>query len=192
MNIDRFTQKSLAAIQGAQQLTQEYGNQQLEQPHLLASLCGDAEGLIPQLLTAMGVDADSFGGAVRAEIEKLPKVSGYGREAGKIYISQEVDKALQSAEQVAQSMKDEYISVEHVFLGLLDTASGAVKELFRTFDITKDRAMQALASVRGNQRVTTDNPEETYNALKKFGADLVERARPSSTPSSAVTTRFAT
>ncbi|MBR1660425.1 MAG: ATP-dependent chaperone ClpB, partial [Oscillospiraceae bacterium] len=100
-----------------------------------------------------------------------------GREAGKIYISQEVDKALQSAEQVAQSMKDEYISVEHVFLGLLDTAAGPIKELFRTFEITKDRAMQALTSVRGNQRVTTDNLEETYNALKKFGTDLVERAR---------------
>ena len=177
MNIDRFTQKSISAIQGAQQLAQEYGNQQLEQAHLLSALCSDPEGLIPQILTAMGVDAERFGGAARGEVEKLPKVTGYGREAGKIYISQEVDKALQSAEQAAQSMKDEYISVEHVFLGLLDTAAGPIKELFRTFEITKDRAMQALASVRGNQRVTTDNPEETYNALKKFGTDLVERAR---------------
>ena len=177
MNIDRFTQKSISAIQGAQQLAQEYGNQQLEQAHLLSALCSDPEGLIPQLLTAMGVDAERFGGAARGEVEKLPKVTGYGREAGKIYISQEVDKALQSAEQAAQSMKDEYISVEHVFLGLLDTAAGPIKELFRTFEITKDRAMQALTSVRGNQRVTTDNPEETYNALKKFGTDLVERAR---------------
>ena len=177
MNIDRFTQKSIAAVQGAQGLAQEYGNQQLEQLHLLAALCGDDEGLVPQLLTAMGVDAQGFVAAIGRELDKLPKVSGSGREAGKIYISQEVDSALQSAERVAQSMKDEYTSVEHLFLGLLDQAAGPVKELFRTFDITKDRVMQALASVRGNQRVTSDNPEDTYNALKKYGTDLVERAR---------------
>ena len=177
MNIERLTQKSVAAIQGAQALAQEYGNQQLEQAHLLSALCGDAEGLLPQLLTAMGVDSGSFASAVTAEIEKLPKVTGYGREAGKIYISQDVDKALQSAERTAEAMKDEYTSVEHLFLGLLDTAAGPVRELFRAFEITKDRAMQALTAVRGNQRVTTDNPEDTYNALKKFGTDLVERAR---------------
>ena len=177
MNIDRYTQKSIAAIQAAQNMAQEYGNQQLEQAHLLASLCSDAEGLIPHLLTAMGVDAESFRKASLAEVEKLPKVRGYGREAGKVYITQELDNALQSAERVAGSMKDEYISVEHVFLGLLDQAAGAVRELFRSFEIDKDRVMTALAQVRGNQRVTSDNPEETYNALKKFGTDLVERAR---------------
>ena len=177
MNADRFTQKSIAAIQDAQNLAREYGNQQIEQLHLLAALCGDAEGLIPQLLTAMGVDAKGFPAAVGTELEKLPKVRGYGGEAGKVYISADVDAALRSAEQTAQSMKDEYISVEHVFLGLLDAAGNAVAELLRTFDITKDRAMQALAQVRGNQRVTSDNPEETYNALKKYGTDLVERAR---------------
>ena len=177
MNADRFTQKSIAAIQDAQNLAREYGNQQIEQLHLLAALCGDAEGLIPQLLTAMGVDAKGFLAAVGTELEKLPKVRGYGGEAGKVYISADVDAALRSAEQTAQSMKDEYISVEHVFLGLLDVAGNAVAELLRTFDITKDRAMQALAQVRGNQRVTSDNPEETYNALKKYGTDLVERAR---------------
>ncbi len=177
MNADRFTQKSIAAIQDAQNLAREYGNQQIEQLHLLAALCGDAEGLIPQLLTAMGVDAKGFLAAVGTELEKLPKVRGYGGEAGKVYISADVDAALRSAEQTAESMKDEYISVEHVFLGLLDAAGNAVAELLRTFDITKDRAMQALAQVRGNQRVTSDNPEETYNALKKYGTDLVERAR---------------
>ena len=177
MNADRFTQKSIAAIQDAQNLAREYGNQQIEQLHLLAALCGDAEGLIPQLLTAMGVDAKGFLAAVGTELEKLPKVRGYGGEAGKVYISADVDAALRSAEQTAQSMKDEYISVEHLFLGLLDAAGNAVAELLRTFDITKDRAMQALAQVRGNQRVTSDNPEETYNALKKYGTDLVERAR---------------
>ncbi|MCR4935098.1 MAG: ATP-dependent chaperone ClpB [Oscillospiraceae bacterium] len=177
MNADRFTQKSIAAIQDAQNLAREYGNQQIEQLHLLAALCGDAEGLIPQLLTAMGVDARGFLAAVGTELEKLPKVRGYGGEAGKVYISADVDAALRSAEQTAEAMKDEYISVEHVFLGLLDAAGRAVAELLRTFDITKDRAMQALAQVRGNQRVTSDNPEGTYNALKKYGTDLVERAR---------------
>ena len=177
MNIDRLTQKSISAIQSAQALAQENGNQQLEQVHLLAALCKDSEGLIPQLLTAMGVDAGGFERAVDAEITKIPKVTGYGREAGKIYISADVDKALSSAESSAQSMKDEYTSVEHLLLGLLDTASGAVSNLFRTFSITKERCLQALASVRGNQRVTSDNPEETYNALKKYGTDLVERAR---------------
>ena len=177
MNIDRFTQKSIAAIQDAQRLSKEYGNQQIDQLHLLAAVCGDAEGLVPQLLTAMGVDAQRFLAAVGTELEKLPKVRSYGSEADKIYVSPDVDKALQSAEAVAQSMKDEYISVEHLFMGLLDEAAGPASELFRSFDITKDRLMQALASVRGNQRVTSDNPEETYNALKKYGTDLVERAR---------------
>ncbi len=177
MNIDRFTQKSVAAIQSAQTLAQEHGNQQLEQLHLLAALCKDSDGLIPQLLTAMGVDADGFERAVDTEITKIPKVTGYGREAGKIYISPDVDRALNSAEKFAQSMKDEYTSVEHLLLGLLDTASGAVSDIFRTFNITKDRCLQALVNVRGNQRVTSDNPEETYNALKKYGTDLVERAR---------------
>jgi ATP-dependent Clp protease ATP-binding subunit ClpB len=177
MNIDRLTQKSIAAIQGAQGLAQEYGNPQMEQLHLLAALCGDNEGLIPQLLTAMGIEPQNLIAAIGKELDKLPKVSGAGREAGKIYISQDVDKALASAERVAESMKDEYTSVEHLFLGLLDQAAGPVKELFRSFDITKDRTMQALASVRGNQRVTSDNPEDTYNALKKYGTDLVERAR---------------
>ena len=177
MNIDRLTQKSIAAIQGAQGLAQEYGNPQMEQLHLLAALCGDDEGLIPQLLTAMGLEPQNLIAAIGKELDKLPKVSGAGREAGKIYISQDVDKALASAERVAESMKDEYTSVEHLFLGLLDQAAGPVKELLRSFDVTKDRTMQALASVRGNQRVTSDNPEDTYNALKKYGADLVERAR---------------
>ncbi|MBQ9413451.1 MAG: type VI secretion system ATPase TssH, partial [Oscillospiraceae bacterium] len=177
MNFEQYTQKSLAAVQDAQRLAQEHGNQQIEQLHLLSALTGDPEGLIPQLLTAMGVEESAFTGAVEDEISRLPKVTGYGREAGKVYISPDTDKALRSAERVCQSMKDEYLSVEHLFLGLLDTATGPVRELFRTWDITKDRTMHALASVRGNQRVTSDNPEDTYNALKKYGTDLVERAR---------------
>ena len=177
MNMNQFTQKSLAAIQGAQDIAVEHGNQQIEQEHLLLALLSDEQGFIPQLLSAMGMTVPSFTAAVTAQVEKLPKVSGGGREAGQVYIAQDVDKALKSAESTAQSMKDEYISVEHIFLGLLDCANRSLKELFRTYNVTKEKVMQALASVRGNQRVTSDNPEETYDALKKYGTDLVERAR---------------
>ena len=177
MNMNQFTQKSLAAIQGAQNIALEYGNQQIEQPHLLLALVGDGEGFIPQLLTAAGIVVPSFEAAVKAEVNKLPKVSGSGRASGQIYIAQDVDKAIRAAESSAQAMKDEYISVEHLFLGLLDSANSALAPLFRTYNITKEKIMQALAGVRGNQRVTTDNPEETYDALKKYGTDLVERAR---------------
>ena len=177
MNMNQLTQKSLAAIQGAQSLAQQYGQQQIEQQHLLLALVADQEGFIPQLLTAMGMTVPSFLAAVQAEVNKLPKVSGGGREADKVYVAQDVDRALNAAEETAKSMKDEYTSVEHLFLGLLDSANSALKELFRTYNVTKEKVMQALASVRGNQRVTSDNPEETYNALKKYGSDLVERAR---------------
>ena len=177
MNMNQFTQKSLAAIQGAQDIATEHGNQQIEQEHLLLALLSDEQGFIPQLLSAMGMTVPSFTAAVTAQVEKLPKVSGGGREAGQVYIAQDVDKALKAAESTAQSMKDEYISVEHIFLGLLDCANRSLKELFRTYNVTKEKVMQALASVRGNQRVTSDNPEETYDALKKYGTDLVERAR---------------
>ena len=177
MNMDRFTQKSLAAIQGARDISQEYGNQQIEQPHLLLALVSDNEGFIPQLLAAMGMTVPSFEAAVKGEVQKLPKVSGSGREADKVYVSQDVDRALRGAEQEAQAMKDEYISVEHIFLGLLAQPDSALKELFRTYHEDREKVMQALASVRGNQRVTSDNPEDTYNALKKYGTDLVERAR---------------
>jgi len=177
MNMNQFTQKSLAAIQSAQDLALEHGNQQIEQAHLLLALVRDGEGFIPQLLTAMGMTVPSFEAAVQAEVNKLPKVSGSGRQADKVYVAQDVDKALKSAEQTAQSMKDEYISVEHIFLGLLDSANRNLSELFRTYNVTREKVMQALAAVRGNQRVTSDNPEETYDALKKYGTDLVERAR---------------
>ena len=158
-------------------ISQEYGNQQIEQPHLLLALVSDNEGFIPQLLAAMGMTVPSFEAAVKGEVQKLPKVSGSGREADKVYVSQDVDRALRGAEQEAQAMKDEYISVEHIFLGLLAQPDSALKELFRTYHVDREKVMQALASVRGNQRVTSDNPEDTYNALKKYGTDLVERAR---------------
>ena len=177
MNMNQFTQKSLAAIQGAQDTALAHGNQQIEQPHLLLALVGDGEGFIPQLLTAMDMTVPSFEAAVGAEVDKLPKVSGSGRESGKVYVSQDVDRALQGAGQEAQAMKDEYISVEHILLGLLAHPNAALKELFRAYRLDKEKVMQALAQVRGSQRVTSDNPEETYNALKKYGSDLVERAR---------------
>ncbi|MCI8870713.1 MAG: ATP-dependent chaperone ClpB [Lawsonibacter sp.] len=177
MNMNQFTQKSLAAIQGAQDIAQAHGNQQIEQVHLLAALLSDQEGLVPQLLTAMDLTLPSFQAAVQAQVDRLPKVTGAGRDAEKVYVTQDFDRSLRAAEGAAQSMKDEYISVEHLLLGLLDSPGPAVKELLRTYSVTRERVMQALMSVRGSQRVTSDAPEETYNALKKYGADLVERAR---------------
>ena len=177
MNANRFTQKSMEAIQNAQSLATEYGNQQIEQPHLLLALLQAENGLIPQLLSNMGITVASFQAAVRAEVEKLPRVSGSGREMDKIYISRDVDQALNTAESIAAGMKDEYVSVEHLLLALIDQAGRELKELFRTYNIQKEGVLQALSAVRGNQRVTSDNPEETYDALKKYGADLVERAR---------------
>ena len=177
MNLNQFTQKSLEAVQSAQTIAQEYGNQQIEQAHLLYALLKQENGLIPQLLGNLGLTVPSFEAAVRAEVEKLPRVSVGGREAGKIYIAPDVDKALSTAESIAGSMKDEYVSVEHRFLALLDTANSSLKDLYRTYNITREGVLKALTAVRGNQRVTSDNPEETYDALKKYGSDLVERAR---------------
>ena len=177
MNAQKYTQKSLEAIQNAQSLATEYGNQQIEQPHILLALLQAENGLIPQLLENMGLTVPSLHAAVQAEVEKLPRVSGSGREQGKIYVAQDVDQALNAAESIAASMKDEYVSVEHLLLALVEHPNRALKELFRTYNITKEGVLQALSKVRGNQRVTSDNPEETYDALKKYGTDLVERAR---------------
>ncbi len=177
MNAERLTQKSAEAIRSAQQIAQEYGNPQIEQVHLLWALLQDSEGLIPQLLSGMGVTVPSLEAAVKNLLERQPRVSSSGHEAGKIYISEETEKALNRAEKIAGEMKDEYTSVEHLFLGLLETAGRELGSIFSEYRITKERALQALTSVRGNQRVTSDNPEETYGALKKYGSDLVERAR---------------
>ncbi|MCI8539191.1 MAG: ATP-dependent chaperone ClpB [Oscillospiraceae bacterium] len=177
MNPNKFTQKSLEAIQAAQALATEYGNQQIEQSHLMLALLQSEGGLVPQLLASMGITVPSFQAAVRAGVEKLPRVSGSGREMDKIYVSRDVDQALNTAESIAANMKDEYVSVEHLLLALLDTAGRELKELFRTYNIQREGVLQALSAVRGNQRVTSDNPEETYDALKKYGTDLVDRAR---------------
>ena len=177
MNMNQFTQKSLEAVQAAQTLATEHGNQQIEQVHLLCALVEQEGGFIPQLLTHMGMTVESFDAALRHEVEKLPKVSGSGRRADQVYVSSGVDQALNQAVSVAGSMKDEYVSVEHLFLALIDKADATIKELLKTYRVEREQVMQALAALRGNQRVTSDNPEETYEALKKYGTDLVERAR---------------
>ena len=177
MNAQKYTQKSLEAVRSAQSLAVEYGNQQIEQPHLLLALLPAEQGLVPQLLANLGLTVPSFQAAVKAEVEKLPRVSGSGREMDKVYVAQDVDKMFNRAESIAASMKDEYVSVEHLLLALVECANSALKSLFRTYNVTKEGLLQALSAVRGNQRVTSDNPEETYDALKKYGTDLVERAR---------------
>lgn len=177
MNAQKFTQKSLEALQSAQNLAIEYQNVQIEQQHLVYTLLTQENGLIGQLLKKMEIDLSAMLPAVRAEIEKLSRMSGPGREEGKIYISQEVDRALVEAEKTAERMKDDYVSVEHVMLALLDSPNSAMKQVYRQFGITKDRFLASLAGVRGNARVSSDSPESTYDALKKYGSDLVELAR---------------
>ena len=177
MNANKYTQKSLEAVQEAQAIAVDYGNQQIEQPHLLLALVAAEDGLVPQLLTRMGLTVPSFEAAVKDQVARLPRVSGSGREQGKVYVAADVDKALNQAERVAESMKDEYISVEHLLLGLVESANATLKELFRTYNVSREGLLQALTGVRGNQRVTSDSPESTYDALKKYGSDLVERAR---------------
>ena len=177
MNTNQYTQKTLEALQAAQQLAVEYQHNALEPEHLLHALAAQEQGLIPQLLQKRNVDPGSFAAAVAEKLSALPRVSGSGRDPDKVYISQATDKALSAAAREAKAMKDEYVSVEHLFLGLLDEQTQNTTELFRAFNITKDSFLQQLTAVRGNQRVTTDNPEDTYNALQKYGQDLVDLAR---------------
>ncbi len=177
MNAQKFTQKSLEAIQDAQNLAIEYQNMQIETPHLAYSLLSQENGLIPQLLVKMGIPADNLAAQTLEAVRKMPRVSGSGREQGKVYVSQEVDQFLIDAEKAAEKMKDEYVSVEHIFLTLFETKDRSLKELFSTFGLKKGAFLKALATVRGNTRVTSDSPESTYDALNKYGSDLVERAR---------------
>ena len=177
MNIEQMTQKTREALQAAQRIAVEYSNNAVEQEHLLAALPQQQDGLIPQMLQTLGVDANAFAQAALQKVEALPRVTGSGRDPEKIYISSDLDRALNAAEQQAKQMKDEYISVEHVFLGILQRPGKAANEIFKMFGITTEKFMQQLSAVRGNQRVTSDNPEDTYNALKKYGQDLVEMAR---------------
>ena len=176
MNFGNYTQKSLEAIRNAQQIAVENSNQQMEQIHILLALLTQEGGLIPQLLRKMEVSVESLEAASNSLLRKLPRVTG-SREADRFYITKDADAALQSAQAQAEAMKDAYVSVEHLFLGLLESGAGETKKLFDTYRITKEQVLQALQSVRGNQRVTTDNPEGTYDALSKYGTDLVKRAR---------------
>ncbi len=176
MNFNTYTQKSLEAVQSARDLAQRSSHQQMEQVHLLTALLQQEGGLTPQLLKKMDITVESLEAAALTELRKLPSVTG-SREADRFYISADVDAAFTAAEAQAKQMKDEFVSVEHLFLGLLDAARGPVKTLFETYRITKEGALKALQAVRGSQRVTSDSPESTYEALSKYGTDLVKRAR---------------
>jgi ATP-dependent Clp protease ATP-binding subunit ClpB len=176
MNMQKYTQKSLQSIQDAQSLYNEYQNAEMGQEHLLTALLSQEDGLIAQLMTKMQIDANAMHAQAKTAVEKLPRVSG-SRDANHLYVTADLQKTLNEAEQTAERMKDDFVSVEHLFLALIDTAGGSVRELFRSFGIDKNRFLQALSTVRGTQRVTTDTPEDTYDALKKYGTDLVQRAR---------------
>ncbi len=173
----QYTQKSLEALQRAQNLASEHGNQTLESCHILSALLKNSEELIPQLLRKMGKNAEGLRESSLREIERLPKVRVSAQEKDKIYVSQNLDKVLREAQNTALQMKDEYISVEHIFLALLDYADANVKSLFNRFNITKDAFLSALSSVRGQTRVTSDSPEGTYDSLAKYGTDLTKLAK---------------
>ena len=177
MNAEKYTQKSLEAVRDAQEIAIRNQNMQIDQQHLLLALIKQEGGLIVQMLKKMKVDANRMVNACEREIARIPKVTGPGREADKIYISQSVDAALIEAEQQAQAMKDEFVSVEHLFLAIVEKPNGPVKAILNEFGVTKESFLNALQKVRGNTRVTSENPEDTYDALQKYGQDLTELAR---------------
>ena len=177
MDIQKFTQKSLEAIQGAQELAIENQNAQIEQEHLLLALLEQDNSLIKELLKKMKIDENVFENYVKERVEKKPKITGGARPNDGFYVSQDVDLVLTKSEKIAKNMKDEYVSVEHIMISLIDNANKEVKDLFTKYNINKNEFLKALVSVRGNTRVTSDNPESTYNVLKKYGQNLVELAR---------------
>ena len=172
MNLQKFTQKSLEAIQNAQSNAVEYGIPQLDQQHLLLALLQQEDGLIPGLLQKMNINVNGLTQAVENEVKRLPRVSG-----GETRVAVDLEKALTAAEKLAENMTDEYVSVEHIFMAMVNAPNAALKELFRQYNVDRDGFMKILATVRGNTRVTSDSPEATYDALKKYGTDLVEKAR---------------
>ena len=177
MNMNQFTQKTIEAIQRAQQIAVEYGHQHVDQEHVLLALTEDSGALIPQLLTKCGLSADALRAALTDAVGRIARVSGPGREADKVYISPDLEKGLLEAETRAKQMKDEYLSVEHVWMGLCGKPNARVKDILKRVGYDEKAFLKALSEVRGATRVTTDNPEETYDALKKYGSDLVELAR---------------
>ena len=175
MNLNQFTQKSVEAVQAAQQMASARQNQQIEQEHLLLALLEQKEGLIPQLMQKAGVEHAALRQKLTAAVERLPQVSGSG--AGQMYLSRDLEQALNEAEKIAREMHDEYTSVEHLMLGLFEKTDDTLRALFREAGLTKEKFMAALRQVRGNRTVTSDTPEETYDVLKKYGRDLTEAAR---------------
>ncbi len=177
MNIDKLTQKSLDALKSAQSLAGENGNNSVGEEHLLAALLSQPDGLVGEIIKSIGASPELLLSKTEEEISKLPKISGSGYDPNNIYISSELNKALGNAEKQAQKMQDDYISVEHILLGLIQSPSDALKALFKEQNITEAKVLDALKSIRGNQKVKSDNPEDTYDVLKKYGTDLVARAR---------------
>ncbi len=177
MNSNQFTQKTMEALRQAQAMAVEYQHMNVEQEHLMLTLTDDAGDLIAQLLQKCGIRPENLKTLLEQALNKIPRVSGPGREAGKVYISNDLEKALNEAEKIAQQMKDEYLSVEHVWLGICDRPSASVSRILKELGWNRDAFLKALSDVRGATRVTSDNPEETYDALKKYGSDLVELAR---------------
>ncbi len=175
MNTNKFTQKSVEAIKGMQQSATEHGNQQIEQVHLLYALLSTPDGLIPNLLANANIDVKSLTNDTQKEINALPKVSGV--QSDRLYVSGALDNALTEAEEQAKKMKDEYVSVEHLMLALFERPDSKIKDLFRRYSLTKDKFLTSLKNIRGNRTVNSDNPEETYDVLKKYGQDLVAKAK---------------
>ena len=172
MNINKFTQKSLEAVNNCEKLAYQYGSPEIDQEHFLYSLLTIEDSLILKLIEKMEVNKEAFLSQVQQAVEKKPKVSG-----GQTYISKSLNQVLVSAEDEAKAMGDEYVSVEHLFLSLMKYPNTEIKKLFQAYGITRERFLQALSTVRGNQKVVSDNPEATYETLEKYGYDLVERAK---------------
>ncbi|MEG1428987.1 MAG: Clp protease N-terminal domain-containing protein, partial [Hydrogenoanaerobacterium sp.] len=177
MNLQNLTQKSQQALTQAQQIALENQNMQIEPEHLLYAMLDQEEGLIPRLFTKMGIDVDNALSVIDTAVSKIPGVSGPGREPDKIYVSQAVDGILNTAEKKAKSMKDEYVSVEHIFMAFFEKQTPQIKEIFKSLGVEEHKFLEALQAVRSTNKVVSDNPEATYEALKKYGYDLVERAR---------------
>ena len=177
MNLQKFTQKSIEAIGAAQSLATQNQNSEVQEEHLLLALLEQEDSLIKELLKSIGINSENFENDVRFKVQNKPKMTGGSTQAGSIYVSNDVNQSLASAESIAKKMNDEYVSVEHIMLGLFDNLNRELKELFRNYGLDKNKFLKALSSVRGNTRVTSDNPESTYNVLKKYGQDLVALAR---------------
>ena len=177
MNAQKLTQKSIEAVQSAQDIAIEYQNNAIEPEHLMYSLLNQENGLIPQLMTKMNIENQSISNSVLSVISQMPKVSGSGRQSGTVYISNEADRIMVNAEQQAKNMKDEYVSVEQIFLAIIENPTSKLKEILKVFSVDKNKFLKVLMEVRGNTKVTNQNPEETYDVLAKYGQELVELAR---------------